>query len=207
MDSKRKVIFWLALLSFMAAVMGVFAYTQYRRMQLREEYQLSCTILKNPRPLSAFKLTDINNQPATAKSLQGRWTFLFFGFTRCHMICPTTMAELAKMFKVLNDNEVKQLPRVVMVSIDPRSDVPQVLKTYVQSFNRDFTGLTGNKTEIQHLTKQLGIAVLKAKNDQFDHSGTIVLLNPKGEVFAFFSMPHQAKTMAADYQTILRRYS
>lgn len=205
-ENRRGWVFWLSIISFMVCVFTLFVYTQYKRQSLQELQPLNCTVLKQPRPLRAFNLTATNNKQITEAELKGQWTFLFFGFTRCHSICPTTMAELARMYNVLVKDNTQELPQVIMVTIDPRADVPNVLKTYVETFNRHFIGLTGDAKQVKTLTKDLGIAVMHSKKERFDHSGTIILVNPQGKVAAYFSLPHQGETMASDYQKLLKLY-
>jgi protein SCO1/2 len=80
------------------------------------------TYLENPRAVNEFSLTGTDNKTFNNANLQGRWTLVFFGFTNCGYVCPTTMAELGKMYRILQNKSVKDLPRVVMISIDPERD-------------------------------------------------------------------------------------
>ena len=145
-------------------------------------------------------------------SLEGNWYMMFFGFIHCPAICPTTMAELNKFYQHVKQDANN--PQVVFVSIDPERDDIARLKEYVTSFNSDFIGLTGKLDALQTLSKELGIMYMKmAKQDKkqtgsynIDHSGTILLFNPKAQLHAIFSMPHDGDSMAKDFNVIRKFY-
>ncbi len=170
------------------------------------------TVLPAGRTIPAFKLTANTGKPFTNANLKGHWSFVFFGFTNCPHICPTTMAEFAKIYKILADQGVTE-PQYWLISIDPARDTVKRVNTYVKAFNKNFNGATGDEKEVENLAKALGAVYMKAypkadkdaENYQIDHSGTIVLVNPKGEIKAFFSMPHEAQTIAGDYLAITKQ--
>ncbi|MFJ1268915.1 SCO family protein [Legionella lytica] len=165
------------------------------------------TYLENPRTVNQFSLTGTDQQSFDNASLQGKWTVMFFGFTNCGYICPTTLAELGKMYRILEDKGVKDLPRVVMISIDPERDDQEKLGSYVSSFHPDFYGARGEETSIKAMTREMGIAYAKImekdasdpKNYDMQHSGALMLFNPQGELNAFFTTPHRADLLAKDY--------
>lgn len=165
------------------------------------------TYLENPRPVNQFSLMGTDQQSFDNSSLQGKWTLMFFGFTNCGFLCPTTMAELAKMYRILEDKGVKALPRVVMVSIDPERDDQEKLKHYVASFHPAFYGARGDEAAISSIAREMGIAYAKIieKNNpdpkiyDVQHSGAVMLFNPQGELNAFFTTPHHADLLAKDY--------
>ncbi|KTD53397.1 SCO1/SenC family transporter protein [Legionella santicrucis] len=168
------------------------------------------TYLEHPRPVNKFSLTGIDNNTFDNNSLQGKWTLIFFGFTNCGYVCPTTMAELAKMYRILDEKGVKNLPRVVMISIDPERDNQQKLGNYVTSFHPNFYGARGDEESIKSMTREMGIAytkVIEANNDSknydMQHSGALMLFNPQGELNAFFTTPHHADLLARDYQLLV----
>jgi protein SCO1 len=202
--STKQKMFWICVFSFIIGVVSLFAYKQLQRSQL--EAPVSATLLKQPRAVTPFVLTDTQGQRVTQQQLRGHWSLLFFGFTHCQSICPTTMAELAKMQRQLRADSNATLPRVTLVSLDPEADVPSVLKAYVESFDKSFYGLTGDSKQLKRLTRQLGIAVMRSAPHQPDHSGTLVLVNPQAKVLAYFSMPHDGVVLAKDFEKIVRLY-
>jgi protein SCO1 len=168
------------------------------------------TLLNEPRAVAPFSMMDTNNTPFTDNNLKKQWTMMFFGFTRCGFVCPTTMAELAKMYRLLETKQVSPLPHVMMVSIDPARDDLAQLRRYVTAFHPDFQGARGSEEMTHAMTRALGIAYAKiAKNpdapaseDDIEHTGAVVLFNPDGNLEAFFTTPHQAKNLADDYQLL-----
>ncbi|EDN69292.1 electron transport protein SCO1/SenC [Beggiatoa sp. PS] len=169
----------------------------------------NATVLSEPLAVPTFTLTDQQNSPFTEKELRGHWSFLFFGYTYCPDICPTTLAILAQVDKLLLDKKVLPHPRVIFVSVDPLRDTPQKLANYVAYFNPAFLGITGEEEQLQILTRPLGIAYQRSpgtetsENYLIDHSASILLVNPQGQVQAIVSPPHQPATIAEDYQKIL----
>lgn len=167
------------------------------------------TILKTPRALPPFNLLDHRGKPFNVVNLLGKWTFVFFGFTNCPYICPTTLTELQKMYQGLQQKHIKVMPQVIMVTVDPARDGVSVMRKYVTTFNPSFIGVTGNAKSLQRLQNILGIVSLKRtgpnNTTEIDHSGTILLLNPHGKVYAIFSMPHQSELLTNDYLSITRQ--
>jgi protein SCO1/2 len=200
----------LILCAIVAFIAGLFI-SQHIRVQKKIDLsQFHGTLLDKPRELQPFTLTGIDKQSFTNANLQGSWTLLFFGFTHCGYMCPTTMAELGKMYRLLEKQGVHPLPRVMMVSIDPKRDSVETLGYYVKAFHPSFFGAIGNEDTIHALAQEMGIAYAKivrnnadAKNYDIEHTGTIILINPQGKLCAFFTMPHSAEQMADDYRLLI----
>lgn len=171
---------------------------------------LHATLFEAPRPMPAMRLIDHQGQPYGAERLRGRWTFLFFGFTNCPDICPTTLATLAAVRAELADLPVSERPEVVLVSVDPARDTPEILARYVAHFDPSFNGVTGDAAAIEALTRELGIAVVIGAPDTngaytVDHTAAVLLVDPEAAWTAVFGTPHRAETIAADYRAILDR--
>lgn len=201
-------------LAVVAVALGVWYGVEKKQVdtELATPVELSTgTVLATPRPLTDFVLENDTEKPFTPDNLRGHWSFLFFGFTNCHSICPTTMADLSKIYTLL-PKDGKNPPQVILVTVDPKRDTPQALNKYVKSFNPEFIGVTGNEKDLERLRKELGIMVMEKNPDQvkgpdnLDHSGTIILLNPYGSFYAVFTMPHDPATIAADYKKIIENY-
>lgn len=122
------------------------------------------------------------------------------------------MSTLNKVYSELKTAGVAE-PQFIFVSVDPQRDTPARMKQYVKGFNKDFIGLTGTESEIARLTNNLNILFSKtatktngnAEAYNIDHSGTLMLINPQGQLAAFFSMPHEAKVIASDITSIRSR--
>ncbi|MEM1243957.1 MAG: SCO family protein [Pseudomonadota bacterium] len=199
----------ILLVLFLAVIIGAFVYSMSNKQTvIHKPMQLkNATVFPQPRAIAAFKLTDDLGQPFTNVNLEGHWTWMFFGFTNCPHICPTTMYELKKAYNLIADEKLAQ-PQIVFISIDPERDTTSRIHQYVTGFNKNFIGATGSKTALAKLTDDLKILYLKtnqSKNYDIDHSGAIMLFNPQGRLTAIFSMPHDAVAMAQDYMTILKQ--
>ncbi|MCH9756414.1 MAG: SCO family protein [Gammaproteobacteria bacterium] len=170
------------------------------------------TLLSAPRPVQDFALIGTDGSPFSQNNLKHHWTMMFFGFTRCGFVCPTTMAELGKMYRILENQHVSPLPQVMMVSIDPARDDLAQLRRYVAAFHPNFQGARGSEEMTRAMTKALGVAYAKiaanpnapATEDDIEHTGAVMLFNPDGHLAAFFTTPHQAKNLADDYQLLLK---
>jgi protein SCO1/2 len=169
----------------------------------------TATVLSEPMTIPAFTLTDHHGRPFTEKNLREQWTFLFFGYTYCPDICPTTLAVLKQVDKLLREQKATVHPRVIFVSVDPGRDNLEQLAGYLSYFNPAFLGLTGPEEEIQALTRPLGIAYWFAKDKEsnpnylVDHSASILLVGPQAQLRALTSPPHNAEAIATDYQKIV----
>ncbi|STX28122.1 SCO1/SenC family protein [Legionella beliardensis] len=208
---KTKVVVLGGIFAFVALIAGM-ALSQYTQAEKKiDPSQFHGTLLQKPRGVEQFNLVGVDNQPFNNKSLQGKWTMVFFGFTNCGYLCPTTMSELAKMYHILEHEGVKPLPQVVMISIDPNRDSLDTLKNYVSTFDSHFYGARGDEDKVKKMTREMGIAYSKVilpnakdnKNYDMQHSGAVMLFNPKGELRAFFTTPHQANLLAKDYQLLV----
>lgn len=168
----------------------------------------SATVLSEPMILPEFHLTDSNGDPLTRQALKSVWSFLFFGYTYCPDICPTTLTLLGEVENLLRKANLDIDRQYIFVSVDPGRDTLEHLGEYVTYFNPIFKGATGPEQEIQSLTKPLGIRyerspVERPRGDYLiDHSATILLTNPDGELQALISPPHDAATIARDFQKI-----
>lgn len=199
------------LLALAGLFTGIFVSQHLHYKKKVDVAQFHGTYLENPRTVNQFDLTGTDQKSFDNASLQGQWTLVFFGFTNCGYLCPTTMAELGKMYRILEEKGVKNLPKVVMISIDPDRDSLNKLGDYVKSFNSSFYGARGEEAAVKSMTREMGIAYAKVINKDSDdpqnydvqHSGAVMLFNPQGELNAFFTTPHHADLLAKDYMLLV----
>ncbi|MDF1677102.1 MAG: SCO family protein [Legionellaceae bacterium] len=213
---KKKSIWWVALfISLILTGILVGSFYAKRTAMLKQQAAKNAfhgTLLDAPRPVQAFALTNTDGAPFSQNNLKNHWTMMFFGFTRCGFVCPTTMQELGKMYRLLEAQHVSPLPQVIMVSIDPSRDDLAGLRRYVTAFHPSFQGARGSEEMTHAMTKALGVAYAKiekdpnapATEDDIEHTGAVMMFNPEGDLAAFFTSPHQAKNLAADYQLLLQ---
>ncbi len=163
----------------------------------------SGTALPQPRVLAPFSLRDTRNAPATPASLRGHPTLVFFGFTHCPDVCPTTLGLLAIVQKqaALADAKLAGL-KVALISVDPERDTPEQLGRYISSFGGDFIGLTGSAPEIVNVTRAFGVASARVDlgggNYTMDHSATVFALDSNARIVAVFTPPLRADALARD---------
>ena len=147
--------------------------------------------------LSGVNLYDQNGQTIHEQSLEGKWSLVFFGYTYCPDVCPTTLAELNRVASKVTSEQLQ----VVLVSVDPERDNPEQLKNYIEYFNPRFQAWSGETNNIEMLARQLHIFFQKQPHGEsylMDHSSQVVLVNPQGEYEGFFTAPLKPQEMS-DY--------
>ncbi len=168
-------------------------------------------LLPEPRVIADFSLVDDDGQPFSLERLKGQWSLLFFGFTHCPDVCPSALYDLAQVRKTLarNDPEKTNDLQVLFVSVDPERDTPRQLNQYVNYFDPEFIGVTGPEAQLAPLTLQLGIAYRIEDHEpgsqqyNVDHSASILLMNPDGQLHGVFPAPHQSDSMAAEIAAVI----
>ncbi len=169
--------------------------------------ETNATLLRTARPIADVRLQDTLGNEFRIQQLQGRWSLVFFGFTHCPDVCPTTLTILGQVARSLSDLPEAQRPQLVFVTVDPERDVPSVIKGYVEHFDKNMIGLTGELAQIEALAAQLGVAFQKVPLDQggysMDHSAAILMLNPGAELNAIISAPHTVEGISGDYRKIV----
>ena len=162
-------------------------------------------VLDTPRIFSDFELVDHNGETFNIARMEDVWTMVFFGFTNCPDICPTTLATLNDTYSKMKDSEKEKL-QIVMISLDPERDTVEKLAEYVPYFNEEFIGVTGNKHLIRRLTAEINIAynkvLLEGEDYTVDHSTQLVLINPKGHYHGFFKAPHSETMLRSTWRSI-----
>ncbi|MDJ0956666.1 MAG: SCO family protein [Arenicellales bacterium] len=193
----------LVLLLLLALAVGLLAGLWVQRGGVTIE-DIKATVLEPPNSIENFELVTHLGTPFTLDSLKGKWSLLFFGYTNCPDVCPTTLQTLTQVDKQIGEDVTDDHQmQVVFVSVDPERDSLERLAQYVPYFNQSFIGVTGKQTEINRLTQQLGILHMRVESDDdqsylVDHTSSILLFNPNGELRALFSVPHKAKDIAED---------
>jgi protein SCO1/2 len=165
------------------------------------------TVFPTPRPLPTLDLTGQDGQPLPADFLSGHWTLVFFGFTQCPDICPTTLAVLAQAGRQLADLPQAEQPRVLLVSVDPERDTPERLAAYVRFFDPGFIGATGSLEAIAATAAAFGVPYAKVTMPEggytMDHGSGIFVVGPAGDIVAYLSAPHDAGVIARDYRKVV----
>ena len=172
--------------------------------------ELAATRFPVAREVQPFELVDHNNVVFDNAALEQHWSFLFFGYTYCPDVCPTTLSVLNSIAQRLQDVDADI--RFVMVTVDPERDTPERLAEFVTYFNGDFLGVTGTDQGLEQLTRQLGILYERVQPEPgseaylMDHTAAVFLFDPDGRYHAVFSPPLSAETIAGDFRKMLRAY-
>ncbi|MDE1167517.1 MAG: SCO family protein [Pseudomonas sp.] len=165
-------------------------------------------LLPQSRQIPALEMTDQNGQAVALDQLKGKWTLMFFGYTFCPDICPTTLAQLRQVKADLPKAAVERL-QVVLVSVDPNRDTPQQLKQYLGYFDKDFVGLTGSVETLQKLANAVSVPYIPADtskpNYTVDHSGNLALIGPDGTQRGFIRAPVNAQKLVAQLPGLVKR--
>jgi len=191
----RRSLPWILLTGLVSLTAGVLL----ARMLAQKPVTLqSGTWLPQARAVAPFALTDLQGRPYSNAALAGHPSLLFFGFTYCPDVCPTTLAVLRE---VQQQHPLAHL-QVLFVTVDPGRDTPAMLAHYLNAFSPDFVGLYGSDAALAPLLRSLGaIAVrqpLPGGGYTMDHSATLYLLDARGRMAAVFSPPFAAAGLAAD---------
>lgn len=197
--------FFIAIILGVALAAGIFVAANVRKPA---EVQ-AAFILPEPSGLPAFSLLDQFSNRVGADVFQGQWDLVFFGFTNCPDICPITLQTLANAKTELSGLRHEGLPRIVLVSVDPERDTPELLGRYVDYFGEGNLALTGELAEVKKLTAALGVYFEKSPSDGenygVDHSAVVIVINPDGEFSALFSAPHIIENYVHDLPIIMGR--
>ena len=166
--------------------------------------------LAQPMELVAFNLVDHTGKPFQYKDLKEEWSLIFFGYSKCPDVCPTTVFKLTEIYRILNeDKAIEQQPQVIFISIDPGRDKPEILKEYLASFNPEFIGVTGTLDEIKKLTAKLSVYFQKIGDDdenylyEMNHTAGLFLTNPDGKLVASFKPTATPKELSLDVKKAL----
>ncbi len=166
------------------------------------------------RPVPAFELQDQNGKNFTQEQLKDQWSIIFFGFTNCPDVCPTTLNILQQAYELLGEN--KKQVQVILVSVDPQRDNQQQRKDYIEYFHPDFIALGeadgGTGSKIKALTKSMYIHYQTVENEAspedylVDHSAAILIINPEGRRHAQITPPILPGAIAQDITTMIEAY-
>ena len=177
----------LALTGVLAVLLAGFSYWQLRAASTPELYG---TPLDNPPLVAPFELTDASGERVTLSRWRGDIVLVFFGFTRCPDVCPLTLGRLAKVYEDLGRPEDVQ---VVMVTVDPQHDTPELTQRYAGSFDPSFVGLGGSSADIVEATKTFFVGYRDLGNQDFLHTDSVALLDREGKMRLIYGQDKVAR--------------
>jgi protein SCO1/2 len=206
---RRQTVF-IFLFGALAAALGVIAALVLGLGRSDDPPSIAGFVYPEPKAISPFSLSTQDGRPFDIESLRGKWSFVYFGYTYCPDVCPTTLAELARARTLLEQAGADAATQYVFVSIDPQRDTPQRLAQYVAFFDRTFLGATGSDEALSGLTRQIGVAYAfpeGKKGDRYavDHSSIVALFDPDARLHAVFTPPQEAQGIAEGFRKIRGR--
>jgi protein SCO1 len=154
----------------------------------------------------SISLPDMNGQPRSLGDFKGKVTVVFFGYTQCPDVCPTTMAELAQVKKALGADGDKL--QGVFITVDPERDTPAILKSYMASFDPSFVALRGTLAQTQATAKEFKVYYAKVPGKTegsytMDHSAGAFVLDTKGNVRLFERYGAGVEALTADVRALI----
>ena len=201
----------LLIVIFMITVVGLFInkLTTPRILSVNELLANGLYLFESPKKISDFSFYSADKTEFTKSDLIGKWTLMYFGFTRCPDECPTTMYQMSKLIKVLREKEFPlEDKQWVLVSIDPERDTPEDIDKYAKGFDQDFIGVVNIRPMLLSLATQLSVNNVMPNSESMDHShldnhvNNIILLNPEGEFAGIFRPPFDVSRLSLTYQSV-----
>lgn len=157
-----------------------------------------------------IRLTDHNGKSRSLTDFRGNVVALFFGFTHCPDVCPTTLADMRTVMAGLGEDAARL--QVLFVSVDPRRDTPEVLSRYVPSFHPSFVGLTGSPEAVAKVAGDFKIFVREQPGKTpetytVDHSAGMLVFDPAGRLRLFVNHGMVPEKMTSDFKRLLKEFS
>ena len=189
----QKTVF--VLVAIVAVVLGLTVHRVLNGERQADPTQLldaGIVLLPQSRTLPALEMVDQNGAKVAVDQFKDKWSLVFFGYTFCPDICPTTLAQMRELKGLLPEPARDNL-RFIFVSVDPNRDTPQQIKQYLGYFDANFVGITSDLPTLQKLANAVSIPFIPAdtskENYTVDHSGNLVVLGPDGTQRGFIRSP------------------
>lgn len=170
-------------------------------------HQFHGLVMQSPQPVSNFELTAHTGQRVKMSDFRGKVVLLYFGYTFCPDVCPATMSELRQALELLRPEQQTDV-QVLMVTLDPQRDTPELLSNYLGHFNPTFLGLTGTPEEISVAAAPLGIFYEKHEGDTesgylISHTSTVIVIDKAGYLRLVYPFDTTGEQMADDLQVLV----
>lgn len=196
---------WLILIAALAAAVGLWLGS--RQFGAAEPKLDNAVLYPQPRPLPDFHLQQADGKPLTNADWRGRWNVVYFGYTSCPDVCPTTLAAFKSAWKTLGEQGLGNHVRFDFVSVDPQRDTPEQLGKYVAFFSPDFVAATGTDEQLTSLTRALGLLYTRTTNAdgaiEVDHSGSAVIVDPDARLVGIFRPPFAPAALVHDLTALI----
>ncbi len=168
----------------------------------------SVTLFPTSRVLAPYRLTLSDGSALTPQAMQGHWSLVFLGFTRCPDVCPTTLQSLGQAAKAWTAMPPAMRPRVLFVSVDPGRDTPQHVGEYAHFFGKDLLAATADETTLAKFARSLGMVYMKVpttgRDYTIDHSASVSVLDVNGNMAGLIHPPFDPVAIGADLDALTR---
>jgi len=188
----------------LSALLGIVVFLVF---VFEKPYTFSGTVIEPPLPVGDFLLQTANNEPFRLSDQKGRITLLFFGYTSCPDVCPTTLAEFKQVYEKLGDDA--QNVQFVMITADPERDTPDRISEFVSYFNPVFVGLSGERSELEKVYKEFSVFVEKQETGSaagylVSHTSSVFVLDRNNDLRLTFPYGTSASEMTDDIAQLLK---
>jgi len=196
----------IVILALLALVGGYYAGNMFQK---KAPPPVLASVLEPPKEIRPFELTGGDGENFTLENLKGQWTLVYFGYTYCPDICPTTLTDIARVYNRLADQpEITKELKTLLISVDPARDTPERLQEYVTFFRDNYLAATGEKEEIDQIAKDFSAYYKIHEPDEngnypVDHSSIVSLVNPDGRIRAIFINVAESPQVASDLAGII----
>ncbi|MEJ2309756.1 MAG: SCO family protein [Gammaproteobacteria bacterium] len=195
-----------AILVIIALAGGYYAGTLFQK---KAPPPVLASVLDPPKEIRPFELVGGDGEKFTLDDFKGHWTLVYFGYTYCPDICPTTLMDISRAYNRLADKpDILNNLKTLLISVDPDRDTPTRLQEYVTFFRDDYIAATGDKEALAQVAKDFSAYYKVHEPDEngnypVDHSSIVSLVNPEGKIQAIFISVAEAPQVASDLAGIM----
>lgn len=208
-DEVRKQLRWRRNLILLVVVIvaGAASWGLWQRLGPRPDPQYGVPV-NGTAPVADFELDSTLGKPLALSDFADRYIVLYFGYTTCPDICPTTLADLRKAEQLMG--AAAERMQVIFVTVDPERDTPERLRDYLAYFSPNFIGMSGSLEETERIASQLGVVYEKryhsdsATDYLMDHTATVIVLDPQRRPQIIFPYGVTGEQMASDLLAVIR---
>ena len=201
------ILFMVAVLSLFVNKLTTPRYLSAPELLVNGYYQFP-----NPKEFSNFQILTSNNVVLDKDIFKGKWTLIYFGYTRCPAECPVAMSLIKTLYSTLDSKGFNlSNKQTLLVTIDPENDAPNTVDKYAKAFNKSFIGARGDRPMLLSMATQLNVMVVEPPKNMYsdhmehleNHSNNILLINPEGQYAGFFRPPFDEEKFLLTYQSVV----
>lgn len=199
----RRIVMGIAVV----AALGAIAFLLWRQVGFHPGPQYGIAVNAS-KPIDDFQLDSTLGHPVALSDFDDRYTMVYFGYTTCPDICPTTLADMGKAQALLG--ETARRVQMIFVTVDPERDTVERMRAYLAYFGQDMIGLRGSLAETEAIAGQFGVVYQKqyvstsATDYLIDHSSVVLVLDPQRRPLVMFPFGVTAEQMASDLRRVIR---